>query len=53
MTLVYNNVEDGDNDWQPDEEDTFEYASLQDYFEENLTLLWNLTKSSETRMTYL
>ena len=35
---VYNNDEDSDDDRQPDEEDTFEYALLQDYFEGNLIL---------------
>ena len=35
---VYNNDEDSDDDQQPDEEDTFEYALLQDYFERNLIL---------------
>ena len=50
---VYNNDEDSDDDRQPDEEDNFEYALLQDYFEGNLILPWNLTKSLETRMTYL
>ena len=53
ITLVYNNVEDGHDDWQPDEQDIFEYASLQDYFKEHLTLHWNLTKSSETTIRYL
>ena len=53
MTLVYSNVEDIDDDWRPDEEDTFQYASLQDYFEGYLALHWNLGKNSGTRMTYL
>ena len=35
---VYNNDEDSDDDRQPDEEDTFVYALLQDYFEGNLIL---------------
>ena len=35
---VYNNDEDSNDDRQPDEEDTFEYALLQDYFEGNLIL---------------
>ena len=35
---VYNNDEDSDDDRPPDEEDTFEYALLQDYFEGNLIL---------------
>ena len=51
ITFVYNNVDDGSDDWQPDEEDTFEYALLQDYFQGNLTLHWNLPKTSETRRT--
>ena len=35
---VYNNDEDSDYDRLPDEEDNFEYALLQDYFEGNLIL---------------
>ena len=50
---LYNNDEDSDDDRQPDEEDTFEYALLQDYCEWNLVLHWNLFKNSETRMTYI
>ena len=50
---VYNNNEDSNNDWQQDERNTFEYALLQDYFEGNAILCWNLTKCSETMMTYL
>ena len=53
ITLVYNNVEDGNDDWQPDEEHTIEYTLPQDYFEGNFTLYWNLTKSSEVRMICL
>ena len=37
-SITYNNDEDSDDDQQPDEEDTFEYALLQDYFERNLIL---------------
>ena len=50
---AFNNDKDGNDDLQPDEENTFEYGLLQDYFEGNLVLHWNLTKSSEARMTYI
>ena len=36
--FVYNNDEDCDDDRQPDEENTFEYALLHDYFEGILIL---------------
>ena len=35
---LYNNDEDSNDDWQPDEEDTCEYVFLQDYYEGNLIL---------------
>ena len=36
---VYNDDGDSDNEREPDEEDTYEYALLQDYHEGNLILL--------------
>ena len=35
---AFNNDKDGNDDLQPDEENTFEYGLLQDYFEGNLVL---------------
>ena len=35
---VYNNDEESNDNQQPDEEDTFEYALLQEYFERSLIL---------------
>ena len=41
--IVYDSVHnydgDSDNEQEPDEEDTYEYALLQNYHEGNLTLL--------------
>ena len=36
---VYNDDGDSDNEQEPDEENTYEYALLQDYHEGNLILL--------------
>ena len=36
---VYNNDDESDDEREPDEEDTYEYALLQDYYEGNLLIL--------------
>ena len=36
---VYNDDGDSDNDWEPNEDDTYEYALLQNYHERNLIIL--------------
>ena len=37
--IVYNNDDESDNEQEPDEEDIYEYVSLQNYHEGNLLIL--------------
>ena len=37
--IVYNNDDESDNEQEPDEEDIYEYALLQNYHEGNLLIL--------------
>ena len=36
---IYNDDGDSDNDWEPNEGNTYGYALLQDYHERNLIIL--------------